>query len=159
MFREMRRKDKQMNESEAWERLNEASHGILSVNGENDYPFGVPVSYSVVDKEIMIHGSFKGHKMDSIKGNDKVSFTVVLKDEIVGEKFTTEFASIVVFGRARIVEEEEKKDRGLFSLIEKYSQGFLEEGRKYIDRAGKGTCLIAVEVEHITGKRSKNSGE
>ena len=81
MFREMRRKKQQLSLEECQEILNNEVRGVLSVNGDNGYPFGIPINYkySTTENKIYFHGAKKGHKIDAIKMNDKVSFTVFEK--------------------------------------------------------------------------------
>ncbi len=155
MFREMRRIEKSMNLDEVMKRLDEASHGILCVHGDHGYPFGVPVSYSVWNDKIVVHCASEGHKIESIKKDEKVSFTIVLKDEIDQSRFTTDYESIVAYGRAKILDDLDDKKAALLTLIEKYSPDFIEGGKKYIQASAAKTCVLLVEIESITGKRSK----
>ena len=94
----MRRIERQMNDMEALELLNKGEYGILSTCGEDNHPYGVPLSYVVIDKNIYIHGAGVGTKLDNISVNDKVSFTVVGKTKVLQEQFSTEYESAIAFG-------------------------------------------------------------
>lgn len=147
----MRKINRQMSDFEALELLNKGEYGILSTCGKDNQPYGVPLSYVVIDKKIYIHGAGVGAKLDNISENDKVSFTVVGKTKVLENQFSTEYESIIAFGRAIILKEEEKYEP-LMEFIRKYSPEFMEEGQKYIDRAKKETTLIKIEIYSFTGK-------
>lgn len=101
---------------------------------------------------IYFHGAFKGAKMDALSACDKVSFCVVDKREVVVEKYTTAFKSVVVFGRARKAEGEEAL-AALTVLAGKYcpEMPYEQEAQSSIGH----TCVIALDIEHITGKQGK----
>lgn len=154
MFRDMRRKDKELEQKEVMEKLDTQNVGILTVLGDDEYPYGVPINYSIYNGKIIFHSAREGHKVDSMRNHEKAGFTVVISEEIVPQKFSSNFESIVVFGKIKeIVDLEEKKPR-LLSLIKKYSSDFMESGEAYVNRAAEKTGVFEMEIEHITGKKS-----
>jgi nitroimidazol reductase NimA-like FMN-containing flavoprotein (pyridoxamine 5'-phosphate oxidase superfamily) len=155
MFREMRRKKQLLPEAEAVEILKNCSSGVLSVTGDDDYPYAVPVSYTYKDGSIFIHCAMEGHKIDGIKRNDKVTFCVIGRDDVVKEEFTTRYRSVIAFGRAGIITDDKRKRFALESLVEKYSSGFFKEGQKEIEKAWNHVCMLEIKIEHLTGKASK----
>ena len=152
MFREMRRKDKMKTYEEAVQILGECTNGVLSVTGDDGYPYGVPVSYIYNDGKIYFHCAGEGHKLDAIKADSRVSFTVVGADEIAPEKFTTMYKSVIAFGRASIIETDEEKMAALNLIREKYSGNFPKEGAAYIEKFWDKTTVVVIEIEHMTGK-------
>ena len=152
MFREMRRKDKMKTYEEAVQILGECTNGVLSVTGDDGYPYGVPVSYIYHDGKIYFHCAGEGHKLDAIKADSRVSFTVVGADEIAPEKFTTMYKSVIAFGRASIIDTDEEKMAALNLIREKYSGNFPKEGAAYIEKFWDKTTVVVIEVEHMTGK-------
>ena len=151
MFREMRRKKQALNAGEITQILKRNTSGVLSVNGDDGYPYGVPLSYVYLDSKLYFHCAAAGHKLESILKSDKVSFCVIDQDQVVGEEYTTYFRSVVAFGRARILEGEEKL-RPLVELCEKYYPGHLEQTRQKAEGALKNVCIVELAIEHITGK-------
>lgn len=151
MFRELRRSDREITEVEALEILKKCEYGILSTTSEEGYAYGVPLSYAYMNGDIYFHCATEGYKLDNIRNNDKVSFTVVGQTELLPGKFSTNYESVIVFGRASEVNDEEKED-ALLELIYKYSKDFVEEGKEYIKRASSKTRVIKVNVDHISGK-------
>lgn len=104
MFREMRRKRQLLPAEDSIAILKKITSGILALHGDDGYPYAVPVSYVYADGRIYFHTAMNGHKVDSIVRNDKVSFCVVEQDEVKPAEFTTYFRSVIVFGKARILE-------------------------------------------------------
>lgn len=155
MFREMRRIRQKLEQSEINEILLKSSTGVLGVIGDGGYPYAVPVNYTYQGGAVYIHCALTGHKMDAIKANNKVSFTVVAEDTVVPNTFSTNYYSVIGFGRASIVEDNEEKRFALDSLVDKYSASFKEEGNREIEREWSIVSIIKVEFEHIAGKTAK----
>lgn len=154
MFKEMRRKDKKMNDDMAMEILNNNTYGTLSTIGENGYPYGVPISYVFVNDSIYFHSATTGHKLENISANNKVSFNVVGMTNTLAAEFNSEYESVIAFGIANEVFDQEK-DMALSELLNKYSKDYIKEGREYINSSGKDTKVIKINIEHITGKIHK----
>ncbi|MDW2798631.1 pyridoxamine 5'-phosphate oxidase family protein [Clostridium boliviensis] len=154
MFREMRRKNQALSSEECMQVLNRATTGVLAVSGDDDYPYAVPLSYVYRNNRIYFHGAKTGHKLDAIVRNEKVSFCVIDQDQIVQEEYTTYFRSVIAFGRARILGEEDKR-RALEILTARYSPDIEETERSQaIDKGLKDVCMIELEIEYMSGKES-----
>lgn len=151
MFKEMRRSDRQIKNEEAVEILKKCEYGLLSTVDENGYPYGVPLSYAYMDGSVYFHCALVGKKLDNIKNNDKVSFTVVGEVDALPEKFSTKYESVIAFGNAVEVFDEEKY-KALVALVDKYSKGFMEAGIKYINNDSGKVKIIKIDIEHMTGK-------
>lgn len=139
---------------EALELLRNGEYGILSVIGDDGYPYGVPLNHVYKDGCIYFHCALEGHKIDAIKNNNKVSFCVVGNTEIISDKFSTKYESVIIFGRAEEVIEENEKKAGLLSIIEKYSSDYQDEGKKYINKDYQRAALFRIVIEHIIGKKA-----
>jgi nitroimidazol reductase NimA-like FMN-containing flavoprotein (pyridoxamine 5'-phosphate oxidase superfamily) len=150
-FRGMRRKDRQVFDDLITEILEKGEYGILSVHGENGYPYGVPLNYAYFDGSIYFHCTKTGHKLDAIKSNDKVSFCVVSETGLIPEKFSTKYKSVIAFGKAAFVSGEEKTN-ALMALIFKYSAEYKESGRDYVKKEQAATEIVKIKIDHITGK-------
>ena len=157
MFREMRRKNCTISTEAAEKILREGDFGVLALSGDDGYNYAVPISYAVEGNKIYFHSAKTGHKLDAIKNNDKVSFCVVDKHEVVAEEFTTYFSSAIAFGRIRIVEDNDDPDklRGLELLADKYSSTASAERRE--KELGRLNALVVpvMTIEHLTGKAAR----
>lgn len=154
MFRKMRRTKQEMKKCDSEKVLLSATSGILAVQGDDDYPYAVPLSYIYHEGKIYFHSAKDGHKIDAIRNHDKVSFTVIDRDEIVAEEFTTYFRSVVLFGKARIIEDLDEKMTTLKILSNKYSPNLDEAMEKEIEGAFKHLLMVAVDIDHMTGKEA-----
>jgi nitroimidazol reductase NimA-like FMN-containing flavoprotein (pyridoxamine 5'-phosphate oxidase superfamily) len=152
VFKEMRRKDRQISAEEAVEILNKCHYGVLSTVGENGYAYGVPLSYVYADGKVYIHCALSGHKLENIEYNNKVSFCVVDGVEALPDKFSTKYESVIVFGRVEGVTGEESYSAHI-ELLKKYSSDYVEEGKEYFEKAKERTKTFKINIEHITGKK------
>ena len=89
MFRDMRRKKQKLSYEECERILKRNTAGVLAVDGDNNYPYAVPMSYVYDSSKIYFHCAKTGHKIDAITKNEKVSFCVIDEDRIVPEEYTT----------------------------------------------------------------------
>ena len=152
MFREMKRKERQLSTELTEKILNKCTSGVLSVIGDDGYPYGVPVSYAYSDGKIFFHCAREGHKVDAIKNNPKVSFTVIAQDDVIPEKYGTDFASVIAFGKASFVEDPEEMLQSHIPIIEKYSNEYYDGGIEYFNKAKAAMRMVKIDIEHITGK-------
>ncbi|MBR5400392.1 MAG: pyridoxamine 5'-phosphate oxidase family protein [Treponema sp.] len=100
MFRPMRRFKQQINDSECKEILKNEKRGVLSLLGDDGYPYGLPMShlYSEEDNKIYFHCAKEGHKIDAIKNYDKASFCVYDSGYRKEGEWALNINSVIVFG-------------------------------------------------------------
>lgn len=155
MFREMRRKKQALSLEESEAILERGSAGVLAVEGDGGYPYAVPLSYVYREGKLVFHCAKSGHKLDGIRRNNRVSFCVIDRDTVIPEEYTTYFRSVIVFGKARILEDEEEKRTAIDWLARKYAPEDSAENRsRAIEREYRGLCMVEVTAEHITGKEA-----
>lgn len=159
MFREMRRKKQLLSIEETIGILERCTSGVLAVYGDDGYPYAVPLSYTYKDDKILFHCATVGHKIDGIKTNDKVSFCVIEKDEVVPEEFLTLYSSVIAFGKARVLTDDLEKREALIELGKKYSPGLDKETEKEINDSWETVCLVEMKIEHVTGKVARKIAE
>ena len=152
MFREMRRHNQQLTSDECVEVLNRCTSGVLAVLGDDDYPYAVPLSYAYKDGCLWFHGALTGHKIDAIDGCPKVSFCVIDKDDVVPEKLTTVYRSVIAFGKAHVLDDERKIAQGARILGEKYLRGMSDRVESEIAQSMPKLTVIRMDIEHMTGK-------
>ena len=152
MFREMREVGEKLTEKEVVQMLEKQTHGVLALEGDERYPYAVPISFVYEDGKIYFHSSKNGHKTDSIKNNPKVSFCVIEQDNIVPDQFNTLYRSAIAFGTARVLTDKEEKLHAMERIINKYSKGYEKEGRAYADSVWDDFVAVEITIEHLTGK-------
>ena len=153
MFREMLRKKQQLPEAECIAILKTQLRGVLSVLGDDDYPYGTPMNhyYCEEDGKLYFHGGKKGHKIDAVKRHDKASFCVCDEGFRRDGEWALNIRSVIVFGRIEFVENQEKVYRLSAKLSRKFTtdDAYIEDE---IRRSGPGTLMFALVPEHISGK-------
>ena len=155
MFREMRRINQLMSDETTRKILNEATNVIIGVIGDEGYPYTVPVSHAVDGDVLYFHCAKEGHKIDAIKNNPKVSFSVVVKDDVIPEEFTTYYRSVQGFGKARIVEDSEERIKAFKVICEKFSMPVMHKFDETVAKSGPAALIVAIDIEHLTGKEAK----
>ena len=153
MFRKMRRGKQILLMEDTVAIMNRCSNGVLACLGDEDYPYAVPLSYVYFNDKIYFHSAKAGHKIDAIIKNPKVSFSVIAEDTILSEKYTTCYRSVIAFGKARIVEGDERLE-AFEALVEKYSGDQPEEAKHKEITGCSQAYIIAIDIEHITGKEA-----
>jgi len=157
MFREMRRSDRALPTEETKEFLKTQSYGVLSVLGDDDYPYGVPLNYAADDEYIYLHGFLDGHKIDAVINHPKVCFTVFGNTVNLPIDISTNYTSIVAFGTAEILAEDDEVGRqAAFEAITFKYAPKNEASANYITKNKSTAAIIRIKIDHLTGKRRKS---
>ena len=153
MFRELQRIRQKLSRDECLAVLKEAKRGVLSVIGDDGYPYGLPINhfYDEETGKLYFHSGKTGHKIDAVRACDKASFCAM--DEGVrmeGEWWLT-FRSVVVFGRISFVEDYDEA----IAVSRKLSLRFTDDEayiQHEIEQSGPGVLVFSLTPEHMTGK-------
>ncbi|MBQ5342760.1 MAG: pyridoxamine 5'-phosphate oxidase family protein [Oscillospiraceae bacterium] len=153
MFREVARTARKLGQEETLDLLRNELRGVLSVQGDDGYPYGIPLDHYYCDEDglIYFHSGMEGHKIDAIKRCDKVSFCVFDSGERKDGDWALTIKSAVVFGRIEIVKDRDRMVRIARELSKKFTQDE-EYIRAEIEKHGERTLMFALKPEHITGK-------
>ena len=158
MFREMLRKKQQLTQEACIEILKKEPRGVLSVLGDDGYPYGMPMNhyYCEEDGKIYFHSGKNGHRVDAVKHCDKASFCVYDGGFRREGEWALNISSVIVFGRIELIEDQEK----IYKIARLLSYKFTND-EKYIEheiqKSGPGTMMFALVPEHMTGKLVKES--
>lgn len=158
MFRELIRKKQELPFDECIEILRNEKRGVLSVLGDDDYPYGIPMNhfYNDENKAIYFHCAKAGHKLDSIRHHDKVSFCVYTQGVHNPGEWALHIKSVVAFGRIQIIDDMEKIINITTALGHKFTDDD-EYIKEEIGKAGKRVLLLKLQIEHVCGKAVKES--
>ncbi|MBQ6480065.1 MAG: pyridoxamine 5'-phosphate oxidase family protein [Anaerolineaceae bacterium] len=153
MFRNVTRIKQVLPKEECIAILQNEPRGVLSVNGDDGYPYGMPMNhfYNVDDGKLYFHSGRLGHKVDSIMRNSKASFCVYDKGIHENGNWYLTIRSVIVFGKIEIIEDRDK----IYDIARKLSHKFTND-EDYIENeiihSGPKTLMFALVPEHITGK-------
>lgn len=147
----MRRKDREIDREETVEALKKGTWGVISVSVDGE-PYGVPVNYYYSSEEnaIFFHCAKEGRKLDGITYNSRVSFTVVLSEKIIPEKFSTLYESVIVSGRASLVKDKEETAKRLRELCDVLAPGMDADGM--INQC-TSAAMVRIDIENMSGKK------
>ena len=153
MFRKIRNKKNEFDSNAVHNLLQYSRRGVLSVNGDNGYPYAVPVNYLYdrISQKIYFHGACAGHKVEAIKACDKVCFTVYGNETIKEESWAPFVQSAVVFGRCNLV----KAGVRAADILKQFAMKYYPDEKmadEEIARAGKAVQIFEIDIEHLSGK-------
>jgi nitroimidazol reductase NimA-like FMN-containing flavoprotein (pyridoxamine 5'-phosphate oxidase superfamily) len=153
MFRELVRFKQALSKEECVEILKETKRGVLSVNGNEGYPYGMPINhyYRECDGKIYFHGGKAGHRVDALKNDGRVCFCVYSDPIEVKGQWYSDFKSVIVFGTAKAIDDYDRMVQISRELSYKFTQDE-EYIANEIERSGPGTLAFEIIPEHITGK-------
>lgn len=154
VWRNVRRIKNEISVEEGRELLKTCRRGALSVNGDNGFPYVIPVNfyYDEGDDKIYIHSARKGHKIESIAKDNRVCFTTWDNGKRIEGDWADEVRSVVVFGEAEIVSDLIIKEDRLRRFGNKYYPE-PEEVEKEIEADFRNVELISIKICHISAKK------
>ena len=127
--------------------------GVLSVLGDDGYPYGLPINhyYNDEDGHLYFHSGKSGHKIDALKKCDKASFCAYDSGFVRDGDWALNISSVIVFGRVRMVEDRERA----IDISRRLSRKFTDD-EGYIDdeiaRSGARVLVFELIPESMTGK-------
>jgi nitroimidazol reductase NimA-like FMN-containing flavoprotein (pyridoxamine 5'-phosphate oxidase superfamily) len=153
----MRRKDRALDEQEAYAILREGGDGVLATWGEDGYPYAVPMNHAVLDGAIYLHSAISGHKLENLAFCDRVSYCVVSEREVVPAEVATNYSSAIVFGRAVVLEDRDERRKGLMALLDRFCPEHMDAGMRELENEFEHTAVVRIDVHRITGKARRKA--
>lgn len=151
MFREMRFNDRKIDSEQIPALLEKSQYGTLAVQGDNGYAYAVPLNYVYENGKIFIHGANTGHKVDALLANPKVSFCVICEAIAQPEQFTFSYTSVIAFGTAKLLKDEEKR-HAIERFVRKYSSDNWDKAQKIIPSFWDKFVAFEISIDNITAK-------
>lgn len=138
--------------------LKTEKRGVLSVNGDNGYPYGMPMNhwYNEEDGKIYFHCGNVGYRLDAIKKDSKVSFCTYDEGYRNPGEWALNVKSVIVFGKIEIVDELDR----IVDITTKLSYKFIQDDahiKEEIKNHAHRTLLLVLTPEHICGKLVEES--
>jgi nitroimidazol reductase NimA-like FMN-containing flavoprotein (pyridoxamine 5'-phosphate oxidase superfamily) len=136
--------------------------GRLATVGPDGYPMVKPVNFASEEGRVYFHSAKTGEKIDHITRDSRVCFEVDLPIALVKTRSTPcraeyLYRSVIIKGRARVVEDGEERLHGLSLLMKKYQpeggySDFPEEKMQI-------TAIVRIDVEEMAGKEDLGKEE
>lgn len=153
MFRELSRKNKQLPHEVCIDLLKTETRGVLSVLGDEGYPYGTPMNHYYCEEDgcIYFHCGRAGHRLEALRKQDKVSFCVYDHGYRNEGEWALNVRSVVVFGHVEIIDDLQEVIRIVTPLCHKFTQDetYIHDE---IARSAKGTLLLKLIPDHMCGK-------
>ena len=153
MFRDLTRKKQLLSPEECIEILKTQTRGVLSVNGDNGYPYAMPMNhfYNEADGCVYFHTGRYGHRTDALKKDGRVSLCVYDQGYRKEGEWAYNVKSVIVFGKIEIIDDIDAVRAICEPLCRKFTDDE-EYIRKELAESAKNTLLLKLTPEHICGK-------
>jgi len=120
-------------------------------------PFVIPTSYGRHDATLYIHGSAASRMLRQVtKDGVPVCITVTLLDGLVLARsvfnHSMNYRSVVILGKATLVDDPQEKLAALRTLSEHILPGRWEDARQPNERELKATSVLRVPIEEFSAK-------
>lgn len=148
----MRKADREITDPAALEALLREANVVNLGLWDGEQVYVVPMNYGYRDKALYVHSAVEGRKIDILKRNPQVCFTIT-GDQAIKEAeqacgWSTSFRSIIGYGVATFLEGAAEKTDGLNALMAQYSDKPME----YREDLLPITAVIRVDITEMTGK-------
>lgn len=153
MFRELIRKNRKLSEADCIALLREQTRGVLSVLGDDDYPYGMPMNHFYDDRDgcLYFHSGTLGHRLDALRRHDRVSFCTYDSGYRRQGEWALNVRSVIVFGRMEIIDDRARIADITTQLSLKFTQD-MSYIQKEIEQHAHHTLLLKLTPEHMCGK-------
>ena len=119
-------------------------------------PFGLPTIHARVGGVLYVHGSAASRMLRTAAGGAPVCVTATLLDGLVLARsafhHSMNYRSVVVLGRASLVEDLDEKRAALDAVVEHVAPGRSVEVRPPTPLELKGTSVLRLPIEEASGK-------
>ncbi len=154
----VRRQDRLLEESRALELLAGGEFGFLALAGGDDNSgYGVPLSYVFDGEDIWFHCAPEGEKLRRIECSNRATFCVVGHTNVLPDKFSTLYESVMASGCIEVIEDEDTKLKALALLVAKYSPGYADAGAKYARVSLARTTILRFRIDAVSGKCKRSA--
>jgi uncharacterized protein len=120
------------------------------------HPVVIPTGYARKDDQLFIHGSQASRMLRTLKGGVELCLTVTLVDGLVLARsafhHSINYRSVVVFGRAHVVEERQAKLDALLAFSEQVVPGRWDDVREPTEEELKQTTVLSLPLGEVSAK-------
>ena len=149
----VRRQDRLLDQESADQLLRTAEYGTLSMIDVDGMPYGIPINFVWDgDSAIYLHCAPEGRKLRALAQNNRVSFSIVGRVNLLPSQFTTEYESVVLTGEACVNLDDDERHRALRLLLQKLSPEDMEVGLRYAEKSLHRTCIVRLDIARYSAK-------
>ena len=119
-------------------------------------PFVIPTGYARVEGNLIVHGSQASRMLRALGQGIDVCVTVTLIDGLVLARsafhHSMNYRSVMVFGRARVIDDRAEKLQALFALSEHMIPGRWQDVREPSEEELQQTTVLSLPIEEGSAK-------
>ncbi len=150
----MRRNEKEIKDTKIIKEILVKSNICRIALIDEEFPYIIPMNFGYYKNTIYFHCAKEGRKIDLIKKNNKVGFEIEQSHKILKDKksckWTTEYRSIIGFGKIVIINDFDEKVRGLDILMTHHGK----KDNIYNEKAVNNVVILKLKIEGLTAKQS-----
>lgn len=154
MFRKIRKVKNEISIEDAKKILKKSPRGVLTLNGDEGYPYGLPINfyYDEENNAIYFHGAKKGYKIDCIEKSPKASFTAMLEEGVSEDGWSMNVSSVIAYGLVEEIEDPDFAKDAMIKMAEKYypNRELIDEN---MEMSFKNTKMLVFHISYMSGKR------
>lgn len=148
----MRRKERECRDATFFQQIFQRSEVITIAFHDNEYPYSVAMSFVELNGALYMHCAREGHKLDCIRRDPHVHFTLHDYIGVDREAATVRYHSLAGTGIAELVQNTEEKQMALAALAHKYrSHCTLPVPAAMLN----ATAVIKISITNMTGKKNE----
>jgi len=135
--------------------LHEETIGYLGLSVEGN-PYVVPLNYAYVEGRILFHCATTGKKLDYLKANPQVCFTVgrqsgEVRRHAEGNPCHVDSDSVICYGKARIIEDPEERKE----VLDAFNRSFQSDAKEISLETAVKCCAVEIQITEMTGRRER----
>jgi len=136
--------------------LREEVVGYLGLSGDGQ-PYVVPLNYAYAAGKILFHCALTGQKLDAIRRNPRVCFTVgrqtgEVRAHAGGPLCHVDSESVICYGRARLLDELAERERALNAFNRRYRPDAPDLPRERVEK-----CMaVEITIAEMTGRQERD---
>jgi nitroimidazol reductase NimA-like FMN-containing flavoprotein (pyridoxamine 5'-phosphate oxidase superfamily) len=136
--------------------LEEETFGFLGLTVDGE-PYVVPLNHAYVEGRILFHCALTGKKLDHLKQNPRVCFTVGRQSGEVrrhgeGDPCHVDNDSVICYGHARIIEDLVERKQ----VLDAFNRCFVPDAKGISLEATAKCCAVEIRIEEMTGRQERD---
>jgi nitroimidazol reductase NimA-like FMN-containing flavoprotein (pyridoxamine 5'-phosphate oxidase superfamily) len=138
--------------------LQEETIGYLGLS-QAGQPYVVPLNYGYVDGRILFHCALTGMKLDYLRANPQVCFSVgrqsgEVRRHAEGDHCHVDSDSVICYGRARIIEDLQERK----AALDAFNRCFRADAEGISLESAANCCAVEIQISEMTGRRERERG-
>lgn len=123
---------------------------------ESGQGFSIPTIHALIGDDLYVHGSAASRTLRAMSDGAKVCITVAETDGLVLARsvlnHNINFRSVMVFGKAELIEDQEQKEQALHDFFEEVFPGRWDEAREPTEKEYKRVAILKLPLENASAK-------